>query len=159
MAKGKYEYWRSKEGLLKLSAYARDGLSDEQIAIKLGISRSTLSEWKKKYPDISDTIKKDKEIPDIKVENALYKAALGYNAPILKAIKVKRTEYKNGKKAKEYEEIVIAEETIHVPANVKAQIFWLKNRKPDVWKDRQEVDNSVALERLDEVLKEIGGVI
>lgn len=159
MAKGKYEYWKSKEGLLKLSAYARDGLTDEQIAAKIGISRSTLSEWKKKYPDISDTIKKDKEIPDIHVENALYKAALGYNASIKKAVKVKKIEYDKGKKISEHEEIVIVEETIHVPANVKAQMFWLKNRKPDVWKERQEIDNSVALERLDEVLKEIGGVI
>lgn len=46
MAKGKYEYWLTPEGLLKLEGWARDGLTDEQIAHNMGISRSTLNKWK-----------------------------------------------------------------------------------------------------------------
>ena len=55
MAKGKYEYWLTSEGLLKLSAWARDGLTEEQIAQNMRIHRDTLNEWKKRSSDISDT--------------------------------------------------------------------------------------------------------
>ena len=78
MAKGKYEYWLTKEGLLLIEGWARDGLTDEQIACNMGICRDTLIQWKKKYSDISDTLKKGKEVVDRQVENALFKRALGY---------------------------------------------------------------------------------
>lgn len=78
MAKGKYEEWLTSEKLLLLEGWARDGLTDKQIAHNMGISRSTLNEWKNKYPDISDTLKKGKEVVDRMVENALLKRALGY---------------------------------------------------------------------------------
>ena len=74
----KYEQWLTAEGLLQLEAWARNGLTDEQIASNMGISRETLNQWKHKYPDISDTLKKGKEVVDIQVENALLKRALGY---------------------------------------------------------------------------------
>lgn len=78
MAKGKYEYWLTSEGLLKLEGWARDGLVDEQIANKIGINRDTLYRWKKEHPDISDALKKGKEVVDRQVENALLKRAIGY---------------------------------------------------------------------------------
>ena len=78
MAKGKFHDWLTSEGLLKLEAWARNGLTDEQIAHNMGIRRSTLYEWKKRFPVISDTLKKGKEVVDIQVENALLKRALGY---------------------------------------------------------------------------------
>lgn len=74
----KYEHWLSEEGLLSIGGWARDGLTDEQIAHNIGVSRSTLNDWKKKYPDISDTLKRGKEVVDRQVENALLKKALGY---------------------------------------------------------------------------------
>ena len=58
MAKGKYDEWRTKEGLLKIEGWARDGLIDEQIAHNIGISRKTLNEWKNKYSDIRNSLKK-----------------------------------------------------------------------------------------------------
>ncbi|MDK9899831.1 transposase, partial [Klebsiella pneumoniae] len=78
MAKGKYLEWLTKEGLLKIEGWARDGLTDEQIAEKIGIQRQTLYDWKKKYSDISYALKKGKEVIDRQVENALLKRALGY---------------------------------------------------------------------------------
>ena len=78
MAKGKYQEWLEPEGLLKIEGWARDGLTDEQIADNIGISRSTLNSWKDKYSDISDTLKRGKEVVDRQVENALLKRALGY---------------------------------------------------------------------------------
>ena len=148
MAKGKYEYWLTPEGLIKLEGWARDGLTDEQIAQNIGVCRDTLIEWKKKYSDISHALKKGKEVVDYKVENALLKRAIGY-----KYIETKTTT----------ESGVVTEVTNTTTQDlpdVTAQIFWLKNRKPDMWKDKREnADNKDALAKLDEVLKEIGGVI
>lgn len=62
MAKGKYEKWLEPDGLQLLGAWARDGLTDEQIAKNMGISHSTLNEWKKKFPDISDTLKRSNDV-------------------------------------------------------------------------------------------------
>ena len=121
-AKGKYEYWLTPEGLIKLEGWAREGLVDQQIAHNMGISRKTLAEWKVKYSDIGDTLKVNKEVVDFEVENALLKRALGY----------KTTEQKV---TKDGELIEIEKE---YPPDVTAQIFWLKNRKPDKWKDKRE---------------------
>ena len=140
MAKGKYEQWLTPEGLLKLEGWARDGLTDEQIAQKIGIHRDTLNEWKKKYSDISDTLKRGKEVVDLRVENALLKRALGYESGTL-------TEKKVTKK--------------QVVPDTTPQIFWLKNRRPDKWKDKQDVQVSGELKtektKLDDLIKQIQG--
>lgn len=74
----KYDEWQTEDKLLLIEDWARLGLTDEQIAENMGISRSTLNEWKKRFSAISDTLKKGKEVVDIQVENALLKRALGY---------------------------------------------------------------------------------
>lgn len=81
-----------------MGGWARDGLTNEQIAHNMGISAATLYEWQSKYVEISDALKKGKEVVDYEVENALLTAAM------------------NG--------------------NTTAQIFWLKNRRPDKWRDK-----------------------
>lgn len=139
MAKSKVEYWLTSDGLTLLTGWARDGLTDEQIAKNIGVSRSTLNEWKKKYSDISDTLKKGKKIVDYEVENSLLNKCFGYNAKVLKNVKVKRIEYnENGYKMKEYEEIIEVYDEIHVPADTTAQIFWLKNRNPEKWREKPQ---------------------
>jgi hypothetical protein len=118
VAKGKYEKWLKEENLLLLEGWARDGLTDEQIAKNIGITVSTFYEWKKKYSEISESLKKGKEVVDYEVENALLSSALG--------------------------------------GNTTAQIFWLKNRRPDKWRDKQkEETDKTALDKLDSILKEI----
>lgn len=129
MAKGKYEYWLTPEGLLKLEAWARDGLIDKQIAENIGITLSTLYEWKKTYPDISESLKKGKEVVDIQVENALLKRALGY---VYEEKKVEVSE--DGTKVTKTIKEVVPDTT--------AQIFWLKNRRPDRWRDKQDIEHS-----------------
>ena len=79
MARGKFEYWLTEDGLTLLKGYARRGLNDEQIAAKMHIAPSTLYEWKKKFPEISEALKEGKDLPDIKMENALYEAGIGGN--------------------------------------------------------------------------------
>lgn len=134
MAKGKYQKWLEPENLILIEGWARDGLTDEQIASNMGICRDTLIQWKKKYPDISDTLKKGKEVVDRLVENALLKRAIGY-------------EYEEI--SDKYESGVLTEHKVvkkQVIPDTTAQIFWLKNRKPEEWRDKREVDSKVEIE-------------
>ncbi len=147
MAKGKYEKWIEPEGLILLEGWARDGLTDEQIAHNMGIRTSTLYEWKKKYSEISESLKKGKEIIDIQVENALLKKALGIKETVKKAIKVKEVKYNEGKRVSEKEHIEYVDEEVFIPPDTTAQIFWLKNRVPDKWRDKVENVNTNQSDR------------
>ena len=71
MAKSKANEWLEQDKLTLLEGWARDGLTDEQIAHNMGIVTSTFYEWKKKYPKFSEVLKKNKEVVDLEVENAL----------------------------------------------------------------------------------------
>ena len=123
-----YEQWKKdgelKDKLILIQGMARDGLTQQQIANNLGISIDTLIENKKKYSEFSDALKKGKEVIDFEVENALLKRALGYE--------YEEETYENGILTKKVKK--------QVPPDTTAQIFWLKNRKPNNWKDRVETD-------------------
>lgn len=141
MAKGVYKDWLTEEGLTRIQAWARDGLTNEQVAHNMGITTKTLYEWSNKYSAICNALKKGKEVVDIEVENALFKKALGYNVMVQKTFKCKEVIYgEDGRKIKEEEKLVIGYDQIHVPADTTAQIFWLKNRKPDNWRDKVETN-------------------
>ena len=139
MAKGKFQQWLTPEGLLKIEGWSRDGLTDEQIAKNMGISRDTLYSWKKTYPDISDTLKKGKEIVDRKVENSLLERALGGIHEVKKHIKVKQTYYDERGRKCEKEEIKEVMDEVYTPGDTTAQIFWLKNRMPEKWREKQSL--------------------
>ena len=79
MAKTTYKDWEEKEKILLLQGWARNGLTNEQIASNMDIAVSTLWEWRKKSPKISSALKIGKDEADIQVENALYKEALKGN--------------------------------------------------------------------------------
>lgn len=79
MAKTTYKDWEAEEKTLLLQGWARNGLTNEQIASNMDIVVSTLWEWRKKSPKISNALKIGKDEADIQVENALYKAALEGN--------------------------------------------------------------------------------
>lgn len=138
MAHGKYEKWLTEDGLLQISAWARDGLTDDQIANNMGIRRSTLFEWKKRFPDIADALKKNKDIVDIEVENALYKSAVGYDYDELCEYNEKRLEKDGSIKTCHVTKTFHK----HMAPSVVAQIFWLKNRKPNDWRDKHDVELS-----------------
>lgn len=94
----KYEKWLKKEELILIQSWARDGITEENIAKKMGVSYSTLRVWKDKFPALSAALKNGKEVIDAAVESALLKQALD--------------------------------------GNLGAICFWLKNRKPDKWRDK-----------------------
>lgn len=130
MAKSKYEEFVEPK-LALVEGWARNGLTDEQIANNLGISKQTFYNYKSKYVDFFDALKKGKEVVDIEVENALLKRALGYK----------------------YDEVTIEESddgsvrtktvTKEVIPDTTAQIFWLKNRKPEQWRDKQNIEANI----------------
>ena len=141
-----YEKWEN-EGVLQdkltlVQGWARDGLTEPQIANNLGISLASLSNYKIKYVEFLDALKKGKEVVDLEVENALLKKAMGYNVKIKKVFKVKDVIYENGKRVRETERLETAEEEMHVPADTTAEIFWLKNRQKEKWRDKVEVANA-----------------
>ncbi|MDL2257575.1 helix-turn-helix domain-containing protein [Eubacteriales bacterium OttesenSCG-928-K08] len=150
MSKGKYHYWRTKDGLLKLSAWARDGLVEEQIAKNMGIASSTLYDWKNRFPEIGEALKKTKDIVDIEVENALHKSAVGWTydeitrEPLYNAITGEPVIGKNGKPVIAITKIVTKQV---LPSNT-AQIFWLTNRKPEEWKHvkKHEISGEVQVD-------------
>lgn len=135
-----YNEWICEENLLRLGAWARDGLTDENMAHNIGIAKSTFNKWKNEHSEFMDTLKKNKEVADIIIENALYKKATGYNVAVKKTFKVKEVIYSDtGKRLKETEKLVEGFDEIHIPADTTAQIFWLKNRKPNEWRDKREM--------------------
>ena len=106
VAKGKYERWLEPDGLTLLEGWARDGLTDEQIARNMGVSTKTLYNWKSDHLPILQALKRGKEVVDYQVENALLASALD--------------------------------------GNTTAQIFWLKNRRPDKWRDKPQEEKQAA---------------
>lgn len=132
MAKGKYKEWLEHEKLVLLEGWARDGLTLDQIAHNIGITIATLHDWKNKYSEISDAIKKGKEVSDFEVESALYRRAIGYEYE--ETTQEIRTDA-NGNQEKH-----VKKTKKLMPPDVTAQIFWLKNRKPQKWRDKQVIE-------------------
>ena len=137
----RWDPWLTEDGLTKVQGWARDGLIDKQIAHNMGVAYSTLRSWRDKFPQIAEALRKGKEVVDREVENALYKSALGFMQKVKKPVRIREVEYdpKNGKKIREVEKWVQVEEEVYVPPQVTAQIFWLKNRKPDQWREKNDL--------------------
>lgn len=157
MARGKYENWLTPEGLLKIEGWARDGLTEKQIAERMGVAYSTLRDWKEKYPALSAPIKRGKEIPDRKVENALYERAIGGVRNVKKTFKVKEKYYDDQGRLCEKEKLQTAIDQVYIPGDTTAQIFWLKNRKPDDWRDKPKETDGTSADN-DMVLRFIEGM-
>lgn len=136
MAAGKYTDWLEPEGLGLLTAWAREGLDYQQMAENIGVSASTFRLWREKYPAISAAVKHGRAHAVAEVENALHRRAVGYTVEVKKAIKLRRVEYdpQTQRKIREYEELAVGTEEMHVPPDTTAQIFYLTNRKPEDWK-------------------------
>lgn len=113
-----------------IQGFARDGMTDAQIAQKIGISTQTLYDWEKRFPEFLDALKKGKAPVDIEVENALLKRALGYD---YEEVITEIEDLGEGRQKKHVRKI-----TKHQPGEVSAQIFWLKNRRPGRWRDKIE---------------------
>ena len=108
-----------------------------------------------KYDLISDAIKKGKAPVDLEVENAMLKSALGYKETVKVPIKVKTKKQLKDKGTIEEEHIEYVDEERYIEPKVAAQIFWLKNRKPEQWRDKPIPENNEESERLARKLSEL----
>lgn len=143
MARQKWKEWtQNEENLSVLTAWARAGYTDQEIASRIGISRSTLAAWKNKHEELAKALYAGKEFSNALVENSLFKMTQGYEIKVRKAIKLKKTYYdETGRKKSDEEIIEYAEETEYIEPDIKAITFWLKNRKPEEWKEKV-IENS-----------------
>lgn len=177
--KGLYHEWLKKDNLERLRGWARNGDTDETIAKKIGINKATLYAWKKRFTDFDNALKKGKEIVDIEVENALLGRALGYDKWEVKeelvlltdreyqirldlALKVfdeKRPDATDAERElfkREFPrgELQVTERKLkHYPGDTTAQIFWLKNRKPDDYRDELHKAQQRLIEKKAELLE------
>lgn len=133
-AKPKVDDWLTKEGLVLLNGWARDGLSNGQIASNMGVSLSAFYSWKADHTEILEAIKKGKEIVDYEVENALLKRALGYT------IEKTKTFVKDDGNGNKVSHVEVTKE--QVPPDATSMIFWLKNRKPNEWREKQSIKHT-----------------
>ena len=109
--------------------WARRGAIDEDIARNLNVGVSTFSKYKNEYPELKEALSQGKEEADITVESALYKRAVGYEYDEIT--------YEGSEEVKRVRK--------HVAGDTTAQIFWLKNRRPDLWRDVKDIDVSGEL--------------
>jgi len=108
-------------------AWASTGRTEDEIAEKLGVAKATITNWKNAHPDFLAALKRGKAEPDDRVEACLFARATGYDHEAVKIF------MPAGAKAPVY-----AKYTEHTVPDVTAQIFWLKNRRADRWRDRVE---------------------
>lgn len=110
------------------------GAKDKELADFFGVSEQTLNKWKKDYPEFLEALKKGKDVADSNVASKLYNRAIGYDFEETHIVR------KDG--------MIVGEKHItkHQPADTTAAIFWLKNRQPDKWRDRKELDTNIRLD-------------
>lgn len=113
-------------------AWAAAGKTELEIAAKLGVCEKTLNTWKTKHPAFLQALKAGKVEPDDRVERSLFERAIGYNNP--NAVKIFMPQGAA--------EPVYAPYTEHHAPDVTACIFWLKNRRPEQWRDAQQREHS-----------------
>jgi hypothetical protein len=106
-----------------------NGATDHELSIAFSVTTRTISRWKIAHADFSLALKTAKDIADERVEMTLYHRAVGYS---FEAVKIMQHEGK----------AVVYEYVEHIPPDTTAMIFWLKNRRPDRWRDKHEVEHS-----------------
>ena len=114
------------------------GATDADLAEAFGVSVVTIDNWKIKYPEFLGSLKASKEEADNRVERSLYARATGYSYDAVKIFCSK-----DGK-------ITKVPYTEHVPPDVTACLFWLKNRQPEFWRDAQNMHHAVGVYHLSE---------
>ena len=110
---------------------SNEGCTQSEIAEKIGVHPATITDWKHKYPEFSEALKRGKQKPDDIVQKSLYTRAIGY-------------EYTETKIVKDETGCIIKTETVtkQMAPDVGAQCMWLKNRRPEEWRDKQEIEHS-----------------
>lgn len=126
----KTEYCEQAHKLCKL------GSTDLEIADFFGVCERTVNNWKHDHPEFLQSIKVGKLLADANVAEALYRRAVGYSHPDT------HVSVWQG-------EVTLTELTKHYPPDTAAAFIWLKNRRPDQWRDKVVVDAEISVNRMD----------
>ncbi len=139
--------FKLKNKLEIVKGYVREGLPEEEIAEKLGISFKTLQNYKRKFPELRRVLETKKEDVDRMVESSLLKRALGYN------VMVSETVFDQDNRLKQSKQVIK-----HIPGDLSAQKFWLKMNMPEKWDEvkgiSQEEDFETFVEEFRKLEKE-----
>jgi hypothetical protein len=101
------------------------GATDRELADFFKVSEQTLNTWKAQHPEFLESLKVGKEQADQRVERSLYQRAVGYSHPDVHVSNFQG-------------DVTLTPITKHYPPETTAGIFWLKNRRPEEWRDRIE---------------------
>lgn len=118
------------------------GATDAKLADFFDVDESTINNWKLYFPEFFESIKKGKLRADAEIAEGLYNRAKGAVINTQQAIKLKRVEYDQGKRMLEEEHIEVVDLIQEVPPDTAAGIFWLKNRNPEMWRDKREYNDN-----------------
>jgi hypothetical protein len=141
-----YLEWVQGRGLELIQDWVRNGATEKDIfENKVHVSGETWYRWKKEFPNFSYALKSSKEVVDAEVESALYKKATGFVVKVNKVYKCKKVYWDEKGRRCEEEILKTAEEDQYIPPETLAQIFWLKNRKPEQWREKRTVEANVNM--------------
>lgn len=128
-----------KEKMLELF---EAGKTNDQVAEIIGVHVRTIENWQRRHPDFLWALRESKQIADDLVEASLFSRAVGYSHPEEKVF--------------QYEGEIVTHETVkHYPPDTGAALSWLKNRKPDEWRDEKKIihggdrENPIAVKGFD----------
>ena len=150
----KYEDWLTEDGLLQLVMWAEDGLDDQQIARAMGISKSTFYAWKKRFPDISDAVRRGRVGALVQIRQALRARARGGVVTVKKPVKMKRREYDpdTGRCVLDEDVIEYVDEQIYVPPDTGSLKFYLTNKDAEHFAEKIDVSGDGVL-KVEDVLE------
>jgi hypothetical protein len=106
------------------------GATDADLARAFDVAESTINLWKKEHPEFSESLKRGKDEADACVGQRLFQRATGYS-------------HEDCHVSNFQGQITVTPLVKHYPPDTTAAIFWLKNRRPDLWRDKVEVDATV----------------
>jgi transcriptional regulator with XRE-family HTH domain len=138
--KNKY-YTHVHPRLEEIGYWCREGLTEEEICKRLGVSVASFANYKNEFIELLEALKINRQIADYRVEDALYMRALGYeyDEETFEEFELDKP-YLNGAGEWVKSELRLTKKVRKKQApDTTAQIFWLKNRKPDVWRDKQDI--------------------
>jgi hypothetical protein len=107
------------------------GCTDAQLAAHFGCDESQIAQWARKHVDFARVLNAGRNAADVQVVRSLFQRAVGYSYTRSRGFRTVQVQNERGEWVSEEREIL---ETIHVPGDVTAQIYWLCNRRRDFWK-------------------------
>ncbi len=142
--------------LEEIGWWARDGLVEAEMCKRLGVSVSGFALHKNRHIELMTVLKENREVADYRVENGLYKRAIGFEyeevtkePALVTLIKLNRKNEKFDSDAfdKELKEHMVITKVVtkQVVPDTTAQIYWTKNRRPKQWRDKQEIGGQVTI--------------